>query len=460
MKLEPKKLNMNCKMLVPYEIYNQLHTSLNFSLVSIKGIKQQQTFSTAFWSISALLIHKCAYQNQNLDYFINIHKNKFIDITTANTSTIKHIKQILIQGGFIDCNFNHCDKGPNHYSYGYRIHPLIKHIFSSKYKANNKQTLIEYKVNYKYLINEYKFNNSTINKLINDKLKTTDILYIKRDKIHSNQLENQIVTHFAIYNDRNEMNEYEKKLSQRMKRISVDITKLNQCVGNDLKKLYWISRIIHYKGDDEVKFSHGRLYRNPYWHCFPKEYRHCCIYDKKDDIVEGFDVKNCFATLLLKVIEGKISNQEYEKYKRIVRTGIYEDIAEMTLEYDRNDMKQPFCHWLFANNTTKKLALNDRFTIIRNYFKNEFPQIYNLVTNYPEIDVEENGKIIKKSKLSVDCQWIENELVLNTLCKWTEEKFNVECWTLHDAICCKSKDYIKINWPEVKGYWCTIMNLL
>ena len=92
-----------------------------------------------------------------------------------------------------------------------------------------------------------------------------------------------------------------------------------------------------------------------------------------------------------------------------------------------------------------------------NYFKKEFPEIYNYLLTYPEVEVEENGKKVKKSKLSVDCQWIENELVLNTLAKWTEDTFNVEVWTLHDAICCKEADYLKINWTEVKRMWYEIM---
>lgn len=457
--MKKKQRKLKCGIFIPVPVYERLNNALSFALIQFKTIKQKESFSNAFWSISCYMINKCCYENDNLDYFVNIHKNIFEEISCKNTSIIKTIKDWLFNCYIFECNFNHCNSGPNKFSYGYRIHPNIQGFFYKKYLNENQLTKVEFNISELFLNNEFNIKINLIDRLKNNLKLNLDIIYIKRDTKHNQDIENQEFK-LKIYNDRNEMNDYEIRIAERLKNITVDLKKMNMYEGNDFKKLYWIGRLINFKDTGEIKFSHGRLYRNPFWHCLPKEFRHCCLYEKKYNILEGFDVKNCFATLLLKVIEGKVSEKEYEKYKRIVRTGIYEDIAEMTTKWDRNDMKQPFCHWLFANNNTKKLPVNERFIIVRNYFKNEFPEIYNLVTNYPEIEIDENGKKIKKSRLSVDCQWIENELVLNTLCKWTEEKFNVECWTLHDAICCKEDDFAKINWSEVKEMWYKIMNLI
>lgn len=452
-----KQRKFKCYLDIPLPVYKKLTSALEFALVQVKTDKQKESFSNAFWSISCFMINKCCYENDNLDYFVNIHKNLLEEISSKNTSIIKKIKDWLFTCGIFECNFNHCNSGPNAFSYGYRIHPSIQSHFYKKSFSKSELIQVSFSISESFLIDKFNLSIDTLNKL-NKLRKDFDTIYIKRDTKHTKLIDDQEFK-LGIYQDRTEMNEYEKILSERLKKITVDLKKLNSYQGNDFKKLYWLGRIMNSKNNEEVKFSHGRLYRNPYWHCLPKDFRHCCLYEKKFNILEGFDVKNCFATLLLKIIEGKVSKNEYEKYKRIVRTGIYEDIAEMTTKFDRDDMKQPFCHWLFSNNKTKKLPINEKFTIIRNYFKNEFPEIYDLVSNYEEIDVNENGKNIKKSKLSVDCQWIENELVLNTLCKWTEEEFNVEVWTLHDAICCKEDDFTKIDWCKVKEMWYNIMNL-
>ncbi len=454
-----KQRKFKCYLDIPLPVYKKLTSALEFAIIQAKTDKQKESISNAFWSISCFMINKCCYENENLDYFVNIHNENFSSLVNKENKIIKRIKDWLFTCGIFECNFNHCNSGPNRFSYGYRICPPLQSFFYKKSFSINESIKVPFNISELFLIDNFKLDIDTLNKLNRlNRFNGTDTLYIKRWIKHTNLIDDQDFK-LGIYQDRTEMNDYEKTISARLKNITVDLVKLNSYQGNDFKKFYWLGRIINSKKDEEVKFSHGRLYRNPYWHCLPKEFRHCCLYEKKFSILEGFDVKNCFATLLLKVIEGHVSNQEYQKYKRIVRTGIYEDIAEMTTKFDRNDMKQPFCHWLFSNNKTKKLAINEKFTIVRNYFQTEFPEIFDFVTNYKEVEVEENGKKVKKSKLSVDCQWIENELVLNTLCKWTEEKFNVEVWTLHDAICCKEDDFTKVDWSEVKEMWYNIMNL-
>jgi hypothetical protein len=72
-------------------------------------------------------------------------------------------------------------------------------------------------------------------------------------------------------------------------------------------------------------------------------------------------------------LEGKVSDEEYQKYKMIVKNGIYEAIAASTGEYDRDDVKQPFCHWLFANSSVKTRALDPVYILVRDYFRTEFP---------------------------------------------------------------------------------------
>ena len=450
------KDELKLKIFIPQLIHKLLISNLDFATKEITNTKSKNSFKNAYLAISALLINECCYNNDNLDYFVNIHSDKFIRISGIDKRKVTVIKDWLIKySNIFECNYNHCNSGITNFSYGYRLSPKYHNVFTSK-NSSESFTEISFRISQSSLARLYSLDIKDINKIIKRR-KNQQVIYIKRGNDSSLDVDNEGLTkNNVVYFDRTDKNEWEEEISRRLEKITVDIKALYQHEGNDLKKFYWISRLLKAK-DKEVTFSHGRLYRNPYWHCLPKEYRQYCLYDKNKKIMEGFDVKNCFATLTLKLLEGKVSTEEFNKFKRIVKTGIYEDIAARTVEYDRNDMKQPFCHWLFANAKTKMLPINKKFTIVRNYFKDEFPEIYNYLLSYPEVEADEQNKRVKKSKLSVDCQWIENELVLNTLAKWTEEKFNVQVWTLHDAICCNEDDYLKINWIEVKRMWYDIM---
>lgn len=447
-----KKIEL--KIVIPALLHKALSANLDFAIKDICNTKSRNSFKNAYWAISALLINECCYNNDNLDFFVNIHKDNFIKISGIDRRKITAIKDWLIKiSRIFECNNNYSAISGKNFSYGYRLSPEYHYLFTQKRTSLNEDNKeVSFFCLEGYLEYKFSLNLDDLNKLRRNKLPRI-LYYIKWGHDSQDLVDNQCF----IYEDRNEMNKWEKTVSNRLAKITVDLSALYQHQGNDLKKLYWIGRITKSTSDKPVTFSHGRLYRNPYWHCLPKEYRQYCLYNKKERIMEGFDVKNCFATLTLRLLENKVPDTEYKKFKRIVKTGIYEDIAATTVEYDRNDMKQPFCHWLFSNAKTKKLPINKKFTIVRNYFKEEFPEIYNYLLTYPEVEVEENGRKIKKSKLSVDCQWIENELVLNTLAKWTEEKFNVEVVTLHDAICVKEDDYLKVNWYEVKRMWNEIM---
>lgn len=450
-----KETTLKLNIYIPSHIYKELSTNLEFATLNIKNKKSLKAFTNAYWAISSLLINECCYNNDNLDYFVNIHQDNFVKITGIDKRKITIIKDWLMNYSQIfECNYNKCHDGIINYSYGYRLSPKLHNIFTEK---NSAKSLVSFTVTNKALNFIFNIDIKDINRIKSNKLKK-ETLYIKVGYDSSLSINNQeLKCDKIIYEDRTKMNSWEKIIADRLSKVTVDISAMYQHEGNDLKKLYWIGRILKATPDKPVTFSHGRLYRNPYWHCLPKEYRQYCLYNKKERIMEGFDVKNCFATLLLMVLEGKVSHEEYTKFKRIVKTGIYEDIAAQTVEYDRNDIKQPFCHWLFSNAKTKRLPINKKFTIVRNYFKEEFPEIYNCLLQYPEIEVEEGGKLINKSKLSVDCQWIENVLVLNTLAKWVEETFNVQVITLHDAICVKEDDYLKVNWYEVKRMWYEII---
>ena len=448
------KKEIELKIVIPSPLYKALSTNLDIAIKNISNTKSRNSFKNAYWAVSALLINDCCYDNDNLNFFINIHQDNFIKITGIDKRKITIIKNWLITvSGIFECNFNKCHSGSVNYSYGYRLSPEFHYLFNSKSSSDQDFNEIIFACSENYLEYRYCLNIDTLNRIKWSKKLPRTVYNIKVGNDSPEYIDNQ----YFVYEDRVELNNWEKTISNRLAKITVDISALYQHQGNDLKKLYWIGRLMKSTPDKPVTFSHGRLYRNPYWHCLPKEYRQYCLYDKKEKILEGFDVKNCFATLTLKLLEGNVSNEEYKRFKRTVKTGIYEDIAAQTIEYDRNDMKQPFCHWLFSNAKTKKFPVNQKFTIVRNYFKEEFPEIYNYLLTYPEVDVIENGKKVKKSKLSVDCQWIENELVLNTLAKWTEEKFNVEVITLHDSICVKENDFLKVNWIEVKRMWYEIM---
>ena len=246
-----------------------------------------------------------------------------------------------------------------------------------------------------------------------------------------------------VYNDYREPNEYELKVMQRLKKIQVADE--------------------YVEGQIEPVFIHGRIYQNG-WTNLSKELRETVKLNGKN-LVEVFDVRNCYVQFTAAKLEecGQVDQGELKDFCEKAYSGkFYEYLAEGT-EYNREEMKQPWMHFLFSSAGTKKRGLASqkkeyeqayiaKWNVVKNKIKS-FPSIYKFLLSYPQIEVE--GR--KVSKLSVDLQWIENKYVLNGLMRKLEEKGKiVEPISLHDGIYLtenqateQMKDFMQSCWNKI-----------
>lgn len=476
-------------LLLPAKIWKILDSHLSMNIQKIGNTKAKNTYKNCWWNMVALFL-KEYWKQDNKYYFKNIRQAKIQNILGQKDSYIHSLKTDLLNTGVFQTNQSYsANKG---FSFGYRLNPdfvseytalkkTIKKRFKGKTEAgldvnqlpclNNKVQVdfwVKDKLNLAQITNKFSdFSNSklNLNKGIKERereLGYFDYIKCQEDSsfIDQKYSGSKKETEKNIYGDDKIMvNEWQKKLMQRTEQITVDLRELwNTCEDSYFLE-EWVMRIHHadVTGDKKAIFKHGRIYYNPYWSNLPSHLRHACRWNGQK-VWQIFDVKNCFATLSLKLLEGKVSDEEYQKYKMIVKNGIYEAIAASTGEYDRDDVKQPFCHWLFANSSVKTRALDPVYILVRDYFRTEFPQIYNYLLSYPEIEiVNEFGVKERKSRLSVDCQWVENKLVMNTLAPWVEQTFGVQVLTLHDAIWVKGDEWLKVDKKAIVKKWYEIM---
>ena len=257
-----------------------------------------------------------------------------------------------------------------------------------------------------------------------------------------------------VYGDYREPNEYELKIMQRMKHIQI---------ADELVE-----------GQIEPIFIHGRIYQNG-WTNLSKEFRKTVKY-KGQLMDELFDVRNCYVQFTAAKLEecGQVDQVELKDFCELAYSGqFYQFLAEDT-KFDRNDMKQPWMHYLFSNNGTKKCGIAqqkdfvdgvakkkyddeyiEKWNIVKNKMLKHFPSIHKYLYSYQQVEVE--GR--KKSRLSVDLQWIENKYVLNCLMKKLEQKGKiVEPISLHDGIYLTEEQVTKELRDFVQECWKAILN--
>lgn len=257
-----------------------------------------------------------------------------------------------------------------------------------------------------------------------------------------------------LYGDYREPNEYELKIMDRMKHIQV----ADELVEGQIQPI----------------FIHGRIYQNG-WTNLCKEFRGTVKYNGRL-MAEAFDVRNCYVQFTAAKLEesGQVDKAELELFCEKAYSGkFYQFLAEGT-EYDRNDMKKPWMHYLFSSNGTKKRGIAQqrdyvdgkaknkfdqdyiaRWNVVKNKMLKHFPTIHKFLYSYPQIEVE--GR--KVSKLSVDLQWIENKYVLNGLMRILEQKGKiVDPIGLHDGIYL-TEDQVTEDMKEfLQDCWKTILN--
>lgn len=249
-----------------------------------------------------------------------------------------------------------------------------------------------------------------------------------------------------VYGDYREPNEYELKIMNRLKGLEVP----DELV----------------EGQIEPVFIHGRIYQNG-WTNLSKEYR-TIVKLNGQLLSEAFDVRNCYVQFTAAKLEecGQVDQVELKDFCEKAYSGkFYQFLAEGT-EYDREELKQPWMHFLFSSSGTKLRGLASqkkeysldyiaRWNIVKTKMKASYPSIYKFMLSYPQIEVE--GR--KVSKLSVDLQWIENKYVLNGLVKMLEQKGKIkEPITLHDGVYLTSEQVTEEMKQFLETCWNTILN--
>ena len=173
------KKEIELKIVIPSPLYKVLSTNLDISIKNISNTKSRNSFKNAYWAVSALLINDCCYDNDNLNFFINIHQDNFIKITGIDKRKITVIKNWLIKmSGIFECNFNHCNSGPVNYSYGYRLSPEFHYLFNSKSSSDEDLDEIIFACPENYLEYRYCLNIDTLNRIKLNKKNCREHYYI------------------------------------------------------------------------------------------------------------------------------------------------------------------------------------------------------------------------------------------------------------------------------------------
>ena len=298
---------------------------------------------------------------------------------------------------------------------------------------------------------QYKLNDTIINKLLNKPEVSVQLTVSEKNDYfyHTVSKAKKKLDWWKnndVYGDYREPNEYELKVMQRLKRIQV---------AEDLVE-----------GTIEPVFIHGRIYQNG-WTNLSKEYRGTVKLNGQQ-LVEVFDVRNCYVQFTAAKLEesGLVDSVELKDFCDRAYSGkFYQFLAEGT-EYDREEMKQPWMHFLFCSAGTKKRGLAAqkkeyeqgyiaKWNVVKEKMKTSYPSIYKFLLSYPQIEIEDR----KVSKLSVDLQWIENKYVLNGLMKCLEDKKKInEPISLHDGIYLTKDQATEQVQQFFEGCWKIILN--
>lgn len=258
------------------------------------------------------------------------------------------------------------------------------------------------------------------------------------------------------YSDYREPNQYQQLIMNRMKKLT---------------------------GRIDPSFAHGRIYSND-WTNLSKQDRAMVRFDGKE-IAEVFDIHNCFIQLLANKLteSGAVEPNELKAFSDLAYSGgFYQSIVKGT-KYTRDDIKEKVMHFIFSNNWTKRHTIENQkkfvdgvatkrfdkdyvvqWLMVKNTFKTNYPSIFDYISSYEEIQID--GR--KKSKLSVDLQWMENKYMLNGLMRNLQMKGIIkEPISLHDAIyltkdqvTTELKQLIEEQWLKLVGHAKPVKNTL
>lgn len=269
--------------------------------------------------------------------------------------------------------------------------------------------------------------------------------------------ENYIGFHFGL-------TENEKLVIERYKTLKVDEQNLIgriQAMKFDrtdiqLEKIDELCQVLKTLQQREITFSHGRLYY-PMFTKLNKDWRDVLTLNGKH-LKQLFDIPTCHSTKSL-ILYSKSKYRNEDDLKRLYEVIIYGDIYTWIGikigwkdidEQKRNELKDFFNRWLFLAEGGRR-KINGVAKQIDRKMKQLFPSFWCFINDQQEITiVGEDGKQKQKSTLAVQCEWLENKMLVNGL--FNEVK-HLNTITLHDAIFITEDQYSKELADQLEADW-------
>lgn len=177
---------------------------------------------------------------------------------------------------------------------------------------------------------------------------------------------------------------------------------------------------------------------------------------------EAFDVPACNFCILAKLLENTtVDKTELSAFQNLVRHDyIYKRIAENAdLEFTdlvKKEIKKSCQHWL---NIRKRYAhtgawKDKYFNYIEDYFKTNYPTIYETLLNWREETYTNSvGKTKVSKMLWQDFQEVEFDIISNKICNYLYETYGVYPVTVHDALYLSDDDLEKVTESIEDIFW-------
>lgn len=214
--------------------------------------------------------------------------------------------------------------------------------------------------------------------------------------------------------------------------------------------------------------AYGRIFM-PLQH-ISHEFRECLRFgEKKEKIIELFDIKCCFVQLAgrlaLSTETNKIKCNEYKSLINLAKSDIYNEILLFLKNKNltRNDIKSHIMEWLFSTNIQRTYNTNEILKGISYFFEIKFPNFYEWIINY---NLQLSNHVLKNkkkkliNKLSIDCFYYESKLMFDYILPLLHYKFpNYPFISLHDSIW-SIKSILKETNLTSKDFYNYIENLI
>lgn len=396
---------------------NKKYYNLNNLNDLIFLIDTNKKFAKIFYSRLIYMYNNIKHINFSLDY-INLpnsnklYNNFFFRILTFNNDELKNqIK--LYQKNFsvplnsnVDFHFNYLKNLTINFFKENQYY--ISSLFNNYYIFNNQNSaLLSMDDNINFKVNYYQ-------NMIYD-----NVIYKVTEKLGNKK----------IYTKSND-EDIQKLILKRYNYLDIDIDKIPYSkIDPAYKRLSMI-----WNKHSKAKKSGYRIYS--WFHQLKSEQRRYITLNGSH-LVEAFDIPACNFCLLAKIFEQyNIDQKELIKFQNTVKNKyIYEQIAKFggyELKDIKRKLKNSTQHWLnIRKRNLKRGHIKDEyFSLIDNYFKEEFPKIRELIVNYREIN--HNNKISKA--IWQDFQQLEYQLITKKICYRLTKDYNVMAVTVHDAV--------------------------